>query len=165
MNLFFRLLYSLLFSRFRKKVGILESNQTPFFVFPTDLDVLMHVNNGVYFSLQDLARVDLMIRSGAMKIINQNGWYPVVINETLNFKKSLELFDKFSIQTKVIGWDEKNIVLEHQFFKKDILVANGYVKARFLKKSGGSVLIKELISALGIDLPVPSIPKEIQHLF
>ena len=65
---------------------------TPFRVLPTDRDVLMHVNNGVYLSMMDVARVDLMYRAGLMGKLATRRWYPVVVAESIQFRRSLELF-------------------------------------------------------------------------
>src|SRR5690349_11200710 len=143
MNKLFRLLFITLFSKFRSKIGKMDRCITPFWVMPTDLDVLRHMNNGIYLSLQDLARVDYMIRSESMPIVEQNGWYPVVTAETIQFKKSLQLFDEFTIETQVLGWTEKHFILEHVFKKHGQTVAFGLITARFLKKSGGTVEMSE----------------------
>lgn len=63
MNLLFRFIGLLLFSKARGPLKGLDECVTPFLVMPMDLDVLMHMNNGKYFSLMDLGRVDLMIRT------------------------------------------------------------------------------------------------------
>ena len=103
MNLFFRLLYTLIFSRFRSKIEPLGTCRTPFRCLPTDLDVLMHINNGMYFCLMDLARVDFMFRTGLLEKTKKQGWYPIVEAETIRFKKPITLFQKFYIDSQVIG--------------------------------------------------------------
>lgn len=163
MNLFFRLIWTYLFSRFRTKVQVLEACSTPFRVLPTDLDVLRHMNNGVYFSLQDLARTDYMIRIGALETITSKGWYPVVVAERLRFRKSLKLFDKFQIKTRLVYWDEKYIYLEHTFVRQQEVIAWGTIRARFLSKKGGVVSSFELIESLGHDLSVPPLTDYLQH--
>ena len=157
MNLFFRLLHTLTFSRFRTPVDIFSPCQTPFRCWPTDLDVLLHMNNGKYFSLMDLARVDLMIRAKLLKKLNQQGWYPVVVAETIRFKKSLKAFDSFVIETQVVGWDEKAILLQQQFLRKGEVVCQAHIRSRFLKKTGGSVSPQELLNLIGTEGPSPEL--------
>lgn len=148
MNLFFRLLWTIIFSPRRSKVELFGICSTPFRVWLTDLDVLRHMNNGVYFSLQDLARVDYMYRNQSSPTIKANNWYPVVTAETLQFKKSLKLFQRFQIETEFLGWDDKNLFLEHRFMSNGEIIAQGFVQARFLKMAGGSVTPDELLQAL-----------------
>lgn len=158
MNLIFRLLHVLLFSRFRSAVDILGECATPFRVWFTDLDVLRHMNNGIYLSLQDLARMDYMIRAKAAKTISEKGWYPVVASETIRFRRSLEFLQKFEIRTRLISWDDKYLYLEHKFTSKNQVIAVGMIRARFLKKSGGTVSPQELLQALQLPLEAPPFP-------
>ncbi len=158
MNLIFRLIWTFLVSRFRSRVSVLGPCQTPFRCLPTDLDVLRHMNNGKYLSLMDLARVDLMSRAGLAQPISKKGWYPVVVAETIRFRKSLELFDAFVIDTSVIGWDEKAFLLEQKFLRKKTCIAEAVVRARFLKKSGGSVMPQEILALIDYKEPSPHLP-------
>jgi len=151
MKLFLRLLYTLIFARFRKKIEVNGVCSTPFRVWPTDLDVLKHVNNGVYFTMMDLGRIDMMFRTGMYSCVTKNGWYPVVTAETLRFKKSLKLFQKFNMHTQVVGWDEKSFYIEQSFWVEGTLYASGVVKGRFLKKKGGQVSTNELLNEIGVD--------------
>jgi acyl-CoA thioesterase FadM len=84
-------------------------------VWPTDLDVLRHVNNGVYFSLMDLGRVDLMARSEVLPALRARGWYPVSGEQTIRFRRSLTLGQRFAIETRVLGWDDRAVVLGQDF--------------------------------------------------
>src|SRR5687768_11216133 len=154
MNLFFRLIWLAIAGRFRSRVGVLGPCRTPFRVLPTDLDVLRHVNNGVYLSLMDLARVDLMTRAGLAKRIAAKGWYPVVVAETIQFRRSLTLFEKFWIETRVLGWDEKAFVLEQRFVRGSEPIAAALVRARFLARGGGPVMPEEVLT-VGDEIPDP----------
>lgn len=155
MNLLLRLCWLLLVARWRRPVAPLDACRTPFRVWPTDLDVLWHMNNGIYLSIMDLARVDLMIRSRLAQHIRAQGWYPVIVAETIQFRRSLGLFQRFEIQTRVLGWDEKAIVLEQQFFRGSEAVAHALVRARFLSKAGGTVTPQQLAEVAGYDPASP----------
>jgi len=153
-NLLFRLaLLSLLAPR-RSRCGVLGPCRTPFRVTLTDLDVLRHVNNGVYLSIMDLARVDLMTRSGLLPRLRARGWYPVVVAETITFRRSLRLGQRFAVETQVLGWDEKAFVLQQRFLRGDEVVAGAVVRARFLARAGGSVA-PERVLGLVDGLPEP----------
>ncbi len=149
MNLFFRLLHILLFSRKRTACETFGPCVTPFRVWWTDLDILRHMNNGVYFSIGDLARTDYTIRAGLEAKIGKSGYYPVVVAETIRFHKSLKLLQKFHVTSRVIGWDEKAFLLGQEFKVKDVLMATSVVRARFLKKTGGSVSPAEILKLIG----------------
>ena len=150
MNLYFRLILISILSRFKGKIGALDSSRSTFRCWPTDLDVLRHMNNGKYFSLMDLARVELMIRAGLLKKVSKKGWYPVIVAETARFRKSIQPFESFSIVTQVIGWDEKAILLKQSFYKGETLACEAVVRSRFLRKTGGSVSPQELMEMADI---------------
>lgn len=152
MHMIFRTLWIFMSKRFSKKSNITDVTEYSMRVLPTDLDLLMHVNNGVYFSLMDFGRWDMVFRSGLYDTCTKKGWYAVVAGETIKFKKSLKLWDKFTLQTQTVGHDEKNFFIRQKFICKGELMATGLVKIRILKKKGGSVSPEEVSRELNIDL-------------
>lgn len=159
MNLYLRLLWTLLVARFRSRATPLGPVATPFRVWPTDLDVLMHVNNGVYLSMMDLGRIDLMLRSGLFATVNERGWYPVVTAQTIQYRRSLKLFDRFEIVTRVLSWDDKAITLEQRFVRGGEQIATALMRGRFLSRAGGTVPMSELIAAAGNPTPPTDVPE------
>jgi acyl-CoA thioesterase FadM len=87
MKMLLRLLWLMITQSFRSRVGILDPTETTVRVYPNDLDIFLHVNNGVYRTYADLGRTDLMLRSNIFNLIRKQGWYPVVAAETIQFKK------------------------------------------------------------------------------
>ena len=121
-------------------------------VVPTDLDVLGHMNNGVYFSIMDLGRTDLMIRSGSWSILKAKGYYPVMGNESITFRKSLKPWQRFVLESRIVGYDAKAVYIEQRFVVNEEVFATMFIRGRFLKKSGGVVTIPELSQAIGVDV-------------
>jgi acyl-CoA thioesterase FadM len=158
MNLLFRLLRMLLFSGRQTTLDYFSKCTTRFRVWPTDLDVLGHMNNGKYFSIMDLARVNLMIRSGLAKQMREHGIYPIISAETIHFRKSLKVFRWFDVQTQFFGWDDKHVWLEQIFMRNDEIYARALVKGRMLHKSGKKMTMPECIETLGIKIPSPPLP-------
>jgi acyl-CoA thioesterase FadM len=161
MNLLLRLFLLLAFASRRAHTPVLGPCVTPFRVWLNDLDILRHMNNGRYFSILDLARVDLMARSGLWVKLKVAGWYPVVVDERMVFRRSLKLFDRYDVRTTVVGWDEKHILMEQAFLRGDDEVAIGFVKARFLKRTGGTVNTQELMQMADIALASPLTPAQV----
>ena len=141
MNLYLRLLFVLLLSRFRSAVSVFEEFSTDHRVWPNDLDVLGHMNNGRYFTITDLARIEMLIRAGVWREMRKRGIYPVMAGETIQFRKSLRPFQKYSIITHTLGWDDKFIYVEHRFVSRGETYALAIVRTRMLTshaKSGHS---------------------------
>lgn len=158
MNLFLRLLLVLLTFRLRPRCAPLGPVRKRFVVWPPDLDVLWHVNNGVYLSMLDVARVDLMLRSGFAFALRRAGYYPVVAAQTIRFRRSLQLFQAFEVETRVLGWDDKAFVLQHRFWRGEELVAEAFVRSRFLKRGGGTVGSRDVLALIDAAGPSPALP-------
>jgi acyl-CoA thioesterase FadM len=158
MSLFLRLLLLLLTAPLGPPCEFLGPTRKRFIVWPPDLDVLWHVNNGVYLTMLDVARVDLLLRSGAARRLRRVGYYPVVAAQTIRFRRSLKLLDRFEVETRIIGWDEKAFLIEHQFLRRGEIVAEAVVRWRFLKRKGGTASSAELLELFGKTQPSPPLP-------
>lgn len=163
MKYVFRLFWLLLTQSRRSRCEVTGPCISNFRVLPNDLDVLMHMNNGVYLTMADLARVDLLLRSDAFHRVRKNGWYPVVAGETIRFRKSLKLWQPYSISTRVVAWTEKSIFLEQTFTSGDTFVARAIIDARFLSRRGGVVTSTELLDFLNLKAASPPVPAWIQN--
>ena len=157
MNLLLRLLWMLLSSPRRPTASVLGPISTPFRCLPTDLDVFRHMTNSRYLAILDLGRLDLMIRTGLAKRFSAQGWYPVVAAETIRFRKSLQMFDSFSVETRILGWDEKAFILEQRFLKGDDCVAEALIRGRILSKKGGTVSPRRVLELAGVPFESPTL--------
>ena len=151
MNLYLRLFITMLTARFKSQVPIMGPLESTHRVWPNDLDVFMHMNNGRYFTIADLARMELLVRAGLWKKMKPLGYYPVMAGETAQFRGSLLPLQKYTIVTRVIGWDERFIYLEQAFKTGDTVCALLIVKTRFLGKAGKRVSPQEMIELSGND--------------
>ena len=116
-------------------------------VWPTDLDIFRHMNNAKFLALLDISRYDLALRSGTWGKWKKLGWYPVVVAETITFRKSLLPFQKFEIESKVVGWDDVAFYFECRFTVKGEVYATAHIRVRFLKFSHGIVTTAEVLAA------------------
>ncbi|MDN6380314.1 MAG: thioesterase family protein, partial [Brevibacterium aurantiacum] len=107
MNLYFRLLVFMIRVRFRSRLSMWDTSHVRFRVNLSDLDVMRHMNNGRYLTLMDLGRMDLMLRSGFWKKVTDQGWYPVIAGQSITYRRSLTLWQKFELSSRVIGHDER----------------------------------------------------------
>lgn len=158
MNLLLRLALLLFSVRRREPLSIWDTAVTPFRVAPTDLDYLRHMNNSKYLAIMDLGRMDLMLRSGFWDTITEQGWYPVVAGQTITYRSSLTLGQRFELRTRVLGMDERWIYMEQTFVRGEAIVAQAVVRARFLRREGGSVAVSDVMEALGGEPRVPDLP-------
>ena len=115
---------------------------------PTDIDLLGHMNNGRYASLFDLGRFDLLIRTGLWDAMNERGWYGVVASESVTFRKSLELWQRFTVESRLLGHDDKSVYQIHRAVVGGEVYAEMIVRVRFLRRRGGIVPMEELFESL-----------------
>jgi acyl-CoA thioesterase FadM len=62
-----RFLVVFISSLLRSLIGLLESSMLRFWVFPTDLDINLHMTNARYLSFMDLGRIDLLLCAGMLE--------------------------------------------------------------------------------------------------
>ncbi|MDJ0873178.1 MAG: acyl-CoA thioesterase [Gammaproteobacteria bacterium] len=151
MNLYLRFLL-LMLKRIRvsRKIGVFDQCRTRFRVQPLDLDLNFHMNNSRYLSIMDLGRFDLMMRSGVFWKLMAGGYYPVVVSESIRFRKSLKLFDGFELFTAIESWDDKDVFMTQRFVHRGEAVATGFIKGRFRKRGRkSSVPTAELFEITG----------------
>ncbi len=120
-----------------------------FRIWPTDLDIFKHMNNGVYLTLMDLGRFDVLKRTGAWKACKKAHIYPIVVAETITFRKSLTLGQKFTIESGVIGWDDVAFFVQQRFVVNGEIYAEAIVRLRFLKSPKGTPTPAEVIEIIG----------------
>jgi len=121
-------------------------------VWPTDIDELRHMNNGVYLSLLDHARIDLLLRSGAWQKLRAGGVYPVVTTQTITYRRSLRVWQRFVIESRIVGYDERAVFVEQRFVVDGEIWARAFVSGRFLRDRGGAVPMGEIGELTGVDV-------------
>ena len=149
MNLWLRLAWAMLSWRRRSPLLLSAVGRRRFRVWPSDLDVFNHMNNGTFLSLLDLGRLDLMLRSGTWQAMKKNNWYPVIVASTITYRKSLRPWQTFDLETKIIGWDDISYFIEQRFVVGEEIYAKAILRGRFLAKPRGILTPQEAIDACG----------------
>ena len=106
MKLWFRILYVWLTWRSRPRLTIDEVSRVNLRVWPTDLDVYNHMNNGVFLTLMDIGRYDQGLRTGIWQEWNRRGWVPHVGYPTITYRQALLPWEQVTIRTQGLRWDE-----------------------------------------------------------
>ena len=136
----------------------------PFRVWFHDLDTSLHMNNGRYWTLMDLGRTDLMLRTGLWRAVLRHRWLPVVNAGTIRFRRELRLFRPFQVETTILCWSESWLVMQHRVLSRardgsEIVAAVALVRAALYDKAGRSfVPVARLLGEIGVvaQSPVPS---------
>lgn len=159
----FQLTWTGLFPRkARPGLTLLDPSVTRMRVGLLDLDVNLHVNNGTYLQMMDVARNNQVADLGVSTVARRKGWAPVVAASTMKYRRSLRPFDRFEITTRILGWDERVFYLEQVFTRGDELCARGIVASRFLDRKGNRFSPFDVVrDVMGEDLPSPELPEDV----
>ena len=152
-------------------IGTLETDAVELRVWPNDIDFNFHLNNARYLSVMDYGRVRLLARAGLLSPILQARWAPVVGAVWITYRRSLPLWARYRLATRLVCWDERWFYMEQTFTGKEGLVAVGWVKGALLElRSGpdspGSSIVppQQILDRVRPGMVSPPLPEAIQTL-
>lgn len=143
MNLLFRFLYIVIGAIWRPKLDLADISMLRFRVWPLDLDWNLHLTNSRYLSLMDLGRVDQILRTGLWRRMRRGGFGVVLGGAAMRFRRPLAPFERFSLTTRLLGWDERWIYMEQVFRGTRGVACVAVLRAAFVKD-------KKLVSPAGV---------------
>ena len=157
MNLWFRLLKIMIFGLLGKPVPWDEPTQVFFRVWPTDLDINLHMTNSRYLAMMDLGRVNMLLRTGLWRWIRREKYAPVIAGAMVRFRRPVEPFAPIALKTRFLGWDTKWLFIEHRMERRGELVCLAVVKAAFVAKTGPVLpaIIAQQLGHSGEQKPLP----------
>ncbi|MCP1726381.1 acyl-CoA thioesterase FadM [Natronospira proteinivora] len=163
MNLWFRMIRVILRAVLGKNLSPLETSRVHFRVWPHDLDINMHMNNGRYLTLMDLGRLDLMIRTGMGRLVLREKWMPVAASAMVRFRRPLLPFRSFQLESRLLCWDDKWFFLEQRLVRGGRTIAFALLKG-CIRRSGGHVPPGDIFQQV-LDEPLasPPMPEAVRH--
>jgi acyl-CoA thioesterase FadM len=158
MNLLLRFLKTMLVSIWRRHIGPLDESVIHLRVWPNDLDLNLHMNNGRYLSIMDLGRLDLLARMGVAVPAMRRRWIPLVGSAAIRFLRSLDPFEAYELHSRILCWDEKWFYMEQRFERGDVTAAIGVVKG-LLRGPDGNIRPLEVLGLIGAAIESPPMPE------
>ncbi len=144
------------------RIDLLATTRIQLRVWPNDLDFNLHVNNGRYLMLADIGRIHWFIRSGVLGTARRHKAFPVVADAVAKFRRDLRAFQKFEIQTRLIGWDHKWGFLEHRFVRDGRVLGVVAIRGVF-KGPDGPIDPQVFLSNHADGLAAPELPAWAHH--
>lgn len=144
------------------RVGLLDTTTIALRVWPNDLDPNIHVNNGRYLTLADLGRMHWFFRAGLYNVARKQKALPVVGDAIAKFRRELRAFEKFTIDSRLIGWDRKWGFLEHRFKRHGRVLGVVAIRGIF-KGPEGPVEPAVFLAELARDQVSPPLPEWAVH--
>jgi len=148
-------------ARRRGRLGLFDRSVVRLRVWPSDLDVYGHMNNGRYLTVMDLGRTDLVIRNGMWALLLERGWKPLLGSATIRFRRPLTPLRRYDLHTQLLCWDDKWFFIEQRFRRGGRLHAVAVVKG-LGRGAGGNVPPAELFSLLGGPAESPPMPPAVR---
>ncbi len=165
MNLWFRLLIMMVGTvQAAPLPGMGSVSRIKLRVWPGDLDISLHVNNGRYLTLMDVGRFNLILRTGTLRILRANGWLPVMAGASIHFRRELRLWQPFWLESEVVSWDEDWFLFEHRILVKgrdgaETVAAIASMRGGFFDgKTRKRVPVQAFLDAAGVREAAPVIP-------
>ena len=169
MKLWFRMIGYFLSIWLKPKLATpLETSHLSFRVWPTDLDMSLHMNNGRYLTLMDFGRLDILVRTPLWKMVVRNGWTPVVSSSLVRFRRELKLFEPFVLESFITSWSEKTVIFEQRLrftsgARKGAIAASAFVRAGiYNRKTRSFIPVAELMAEMDFYPAQPEPSAEVQ---
>jgi hypothetical protein len=105
----------------------------------------------------DLSVMNFLGQVGILAAGRKRGWIPLVISRSVKLTARPETGQSVSVSTRLAGWDETHICMQHDFIGPDGLLVTGHTIA-VIRRGKKRVSSAELLAAIDADTSLPSPP-------
>ena len=113
MTLILRIIYEYFRSRVCETTTINDEVIAHFKVLPMDLDFNGHMTNNRYHTIMDYSALRLMGSHGILAAMFRKKWRPIVGCSLVSHRKSLQVFDNYTVKAKIIYCDALWTYISH----------------------------------------------------
>ena len=158
MNLYIRLFLTWLKTLRESRMSTSRTCSQWFRVWPHDLDIFGHMNNGRYLQVMDVARMRWLLRTGVIDTIRRKKWTVALGGNMTRFRRPLSLFTRYRVTSHLRCWDERWFYLVHVFYDSSgAVVSVGNSRAAF-RYRGRWVRTREVMDNVDPGATSPPIP-------
>lgn len=151
----------------RADTRAVDVSRLRFTVSPGDIDVNLHMNNGRYLTIMDLGRIDILIRTGLWREMRRRRQTAVVAAQRIRYRMALSPWQRFRLDTRLVGWDDDSLVFEHAMITghrgEGQLAASATARIAVISRRRGGRRSRagDILSAIGLPRSGPALPDEI----
>jgi acyl-CoA thioesterase FadM len=163
MNLWIRLVWALLRAWRLPRIALGEPLERQLRVWPGDLDINGHMNNGRYLTIIDLMLVEYFVRSGFARVMASAGWRPMSGGAVITYRKGLMPGQRYRLRFALAGADKAWNFMRFEFLRADgTLCAAGYMKGAAVARGG---LVPNAVSyaRMGRTFELLPLPAAVEH--
>ena len=163
MSLYLRLIWTLLRAWRAPRIEPGSWIERHMRVWPNDLDINGHMNNGRYLTLVDLMLVEYFLRTGFAQALLKAGWRPMSGGAFITYRKGLKPAQRYCLRFMLAGADATWNYMRFEFLREDgELCAAGYMKGAAVSRQG---LVPNAVSygRMGRSFSLAPLPAPVQH--
>lgn len=113
-----------------------ETHVSEHIAMPWDIDIFGEVNNGRILSLYDLGRFALAMRVGLIGVLRQNKWALTVAGSSIQYRRRLLAFQKYSIHSQAVGRDGRFFYLSQSMWRGQTALSHALFRTAVVDKNG-----------------------------
>jgi acyl-CoA thioesterase FadM len=162
MNLYLRLIWTLLRARRLPRITLGQTLERQWRVWPNDLDVNGHMNNGRYLTVIDLMLVEYFVRTGFAAVLLRRHWRPMAGGSFITYRRGLKPFQTYRLRFRLDACDTHWNYMRFEFLDGERVCAAGYMKGAAVGRDG-LVRNEESYAALGVPLQGAALPGPVQQ--
>jgi acyl-CoA thioesterase FadM len=159
----FRLVQTAVTALRRPPIAWTDTVVTEFRAWPWHCDGNWHLNNGRYLYFMDLGRTDWMARSGLLKPAWHRRTAFMLGGATATWRRPIDWLKPFSLQTRLLSWDERWFYFEQVFVRHDGQIAARALVRGLAREPAGNVSIGQMLERQGVLAEPPPFPDELTH--
>jgi len=163
MNLYLRLLMTLLRAWRALRLAPGDTLERRLRVLPNDLDINGHMNNGRYLTVIDLMLIEFFVRTGFARVMLRQRWRPMSGGAIISYRKGLQPLQRYRVRFALAGSDASWNYMRFDFLRTDGTVcATGYMKGAAVARTG---LVANDVSyaLLGVPHSPAALPEAVTH--
>ena len=162
MNLYLRLLWTLLRCWRMPRIQAGDSIVRQLRVLPNDLDINGHMNNGRYLTVVDLMLIEYFVRSGFARVMLREGWKPMSGGSFISYRRGLKPFQNYELRFRLDACDGHWNYMRFEFASAGKVCAAGYMKGAAVSGAG---LVPNAVSyeKMGLEMPADPLPAPVAH--
>ena len=163
MNLYLRLLWTLLRCWRMPRITTADTLVRQFRVLPNDLDINGHMNNGRYMTVVDLMLIEYFVRSGFARVMLREGWKPMSGGSFISYRRGLRPLQTYELRFRLDACDGHWNYMRFEFLREDgTLCAAGYMKGAAVAREG-LVPNTRSYATLGWAFEPGDLPEPVRH--
>lgn len=110
--------YSNVGTRTLSREALLSTSKVEGVVLPSDLDMQLHMNNSKYLREMDFGRFHHFVSTSLYASVISLESTLVVASTMIRYRRSLQLWQRFQLRTRILCWDDSSFYCEQRFVSK-----------------------------------------------